>query len=128
GGGAGGGIHLIAPVISGAGTTSAVGGSSSFSGGPGRIRLDATTFTYTGSASPQPARGAPFNPPLPTNYPSVRVVSVGGVSVPLSPNNSFVVPDVLLNSASAVPVAVQASNIPVGTVVTLVLTPEIGGP
>ncbi|HBY61445.1 MAG TPA: hypothetical protein DEH78_16610 [Solibacterales bacterium] len=127
GGGGGGAIHIVAPNITGGGILRANGGSATvWPGAIGRIRLDATTLNFAGTVSPAASTGPLFNPPLPSNVPTVRVVSIGGVNVPLSPNNSFTLPDVVINSTTAVPVLVQAANIPVGTVVTLNLTPEIG--
>jgi hypothetical protein len=47
------------------------------------------------------------------------VVSVNGVSLPATPTGSFVTPDVSINSTAAVPVVINATNIPVGTPLTL---------
>jgi len=49
----------------------------------------------------------------------LTVVSVNGVSVASPPMASFTTADVNINSSAAVPVVVNASNIPPGTVPTL---------
>lgn len=58
--------------------------------------------------------------------PAPRVVSVRGNLVAISPTGAFAVPDVSVNSNVALPVAISASNVPVGTVVTLTIFPENG--
>jgi hypothetical protein len=55
---------------------------------------------------------------------SLRVAAVGGVGVPLNPTGSFQVPDAVISSAAPVSVEIQATGIPVGTVVTLQVYPE----
>jgi Na+-transporting NADH:ubiquinone oxidoreductase subunit NqrF len=54
--------------------------------------------------------------PLPKNVPSARVVSVAGVPVPFAPSGSFAMPDVTINQAMAVPVVIEAANVPPGMV------------
>jgi hypothetical protein len=43
-----------------------------------------------------------------------------------SPSGSFTVPDVTVNSTTALPVSITASNIPIGTTVTLLIYSENG--
>ena len=128
GGGSGGAIQLLAPALSGSGAIQATGGPSSVnSGAPGRIRLEAIQHSFTGSFNPGPVRATPFNRNLaPANLPSLRVVSVDGAPVPTDSSGSFTVPDVTINKGTAVTVAVEARNIPVGTIVKLHLLSEGG--
>ncbi len=126
GGGSGGAIHLVATTVGGAGSVRANGGAATYGGSVGRIRFDASTHSFTGTSQPAASLGPLANPPQPTSFPSVRVVSVGGVTVPASPGNSFLVPDVAINSATPVSVVVQARDIPIGSTVTLTLSPEAG--
>lgn len=44
--------------------------------------------------------------------------------LPASPTGSFATPDVSINTPNSVNVVVQASNIPVGTLVTLQITSD----
>jgi hypothetical protein len=126
GGGSGGGIHLIASTVSGTGNLSAKGGGGSevYPGAVGRIRIDAFQQRFTGNAMPTASLGTPYNVPLPADVPSVRVVSVAGISVPSTPTGSFTMPDVTINQAVAVPVVIEAFNVPVGVVVQVYLTSE----
>ena len=125
GGGAGGAVRLVASTVSGTGSiTVATTGTNSCgaSGDLGIIRLEAVTFSGTLPGT----RATPFNLFLPTTPTSVRVTSVAGVPVSPSPTGSFTMPDVTINSGSAVPFAIEAKNIPVGTVVTLQVISENG--
>ena len=134
GGGGGGGIRLVAPRISGQGTLSAVGGSwlgccAACNPGPrsgsGVIRLEAFQHEFSGGGS----RHTPFALFLtPTPPPSVRVVSVAGVSVPPDPTGSFTMPDVTIDRSTPVTVAIEGHNIPLGTIVELFLFSEDGAP
>jgi len=127
--GSGGGIHLQAQTITGAGSINASGGlscSAGYSVGDGRIRIDANTNSFTGTVTPAPTSGAPFNTPLPTTAPTVHLVNVNGVAVPPAPLGSFTAPDVTINSNTAVNIAIAASNVPLGTVVKLYLASETG--
>jgi hypothetical protein len=63
---------------------------------------------------------------LPTLPVSIQVVSINGVALPTTPSGSFQTPDVIINSSSPVPVAIQTSGIPPGTVLTLFVFAENG--
>lgn len=129
GGGSGGGIRIVANTIVTNGALLDVRGGSGLSGGPGRIRVEAfslqggfntASVTTFSQGLPGPVR------PL-ANSPSVRIVSIGGVNVPASPTASyFVPPDIILNPAAANPIAValQASNVPLGTVISVSVITE----
>jgi hypothetical protein len=120
GAGSGGSIHLIAPSINGSGTVNAVGGNGSTTAPNGAIRIEAGTYTNgLGLSTPYTVASTP-NLYLPNASPgTITVVSVGGVSLPATPTGSFVTPDASINSTPAVPVVINGTNIPVGTVLTL---------
>ncbi len=52
---------------------------------------------------------------------------MNGIVLPASPTGSWTTPDVSINTANSVNVVVQATNIPVGTVVTLQVTSDQAG-
>jgi hypothetical protein len=127
GGGSGGAIRLIAPTICGNGQIRASRNFTSFNNGSyGRIRMEAFQHAFTGFVDPAPHFVTPGLVFPPANAPSVRVVRIAGVDVPLNPTGSFIMPDVELDNASAVTLEIEARNIPPGTVVELTLTPETG--
>jgi hypothetical protein len=51
---------------------------------------------------------------------------VAGVPIPANPTGSFQIPDASINQSTPATVAIQASNIPLGTVVTLYISSENG--
>jgi hypothetical protein len=129
GGGSGGAIHLVAPTITGGGALSARGGvrpgpEFGSGGGVGRIRVDALAQQFAGTSNPGASLGTPWAVPLPTNVPILRVTSVGGVAVPPNPTGSFTIPDVVLNVTTPVAFEIEATNVPVATVVKLYLISE----
>jgi hypothetical protein len=130
GSGGGGAIRLVASIISGTGTLSANGGPGGCAGGPGgngRLRLEAFQNNFTGTLNTQFTRSSPTNTFLSaTPPPSIRVVSVAGAPVPSTPNGSFELPDVTINQDSAVPVAIEAKFVPVGTIVKVHIFSEDG--
>lgn len=132
GGGAGGAIRLMAPTIGGNGTLSAAGGRGmppntinnwvQTGGANGAIRLETFTNNFVGSGTFQSAftLGSPFSTFLPTvGPPSIAIASINGVNVSQPPTGVLATPDVSINTNSAVQMTVQASNIPLGTVITL---------
>lgn len=88
------------------------------------MRIEAFTIgsiTATGSLY----TATPFGLFLSTaGLPSVKVVSVGGNPVATNPTGTFTIPDVTVNSNQPLAVAIQASNVPLGTVVTLQIFSE----
>jgi len=63
------------------------------------------------------------------NMPQLRIASIGGVAAPALPNGSFhALPDIVVPTSQPNPVTVtiEASNIPLNTVVQLTLTPDSG--
>lgn len=115
-GGAGesGSVRLVASKISGGASIAA-----------GRLRIEASTNTYTGgvpantSFTQFPAR------PIPTALPVLRVTAVNGVAAPTSPIGSLATPDINFPTAITgnVTVNIAASNIPVGTLVSVRVVP-----
>jgi hypothetical protein len=131
GGGSGGSIHLQA----GQGITfehfsnqlRAFGGqdASGIRAGSGRIRMDTPSGTVTGTTliEPPPVVGFLVNVPLPV-IPTVKVTTVDGVSVPQSPQGLYTIPDLSINNTNPVTVNVEATEIPLGTQLTLIITTE----
>lgn len=123
GAGAGGGIRLVAQTIAGHGNLTVSGGASNCGvGTSGIIRLEGNSISYTGGESGNVAFGTPFATFVPTAAnppPTVRVQTVGGVTVNPNPTGSFTTPDVTINTSVVVPVVVQASYVPLGTIIHL---------
>lgn len=131
GGGSGGAIRLVAPTITGNGQLYAQAGSAAGNcggrGGDGRIRLEATTLSYTGSSTPLAVASLPQPLFPPAGQPSLAIASVGGVAAPANPSGSVLTtPDITLPPGTASPVAVVliASNVPLGTAVQVVASPQ----
>lgn len=139
GGGSGGAIKLMADVISGEGTLSAAGGSGSAAsggtnsskggnGGYGRIRLEAQTIVRTSGTTPAYTYSSTPAYVFPQNLPVLAISSIGSVAAPAAPSGQYSSPDVVLpvGAANPINITVQASNIPVGTTVTLTVQPQVG--
>ena len=133
GNGSGGAIRILAPAFSGRGTLEVKGGQNfNFGfGDQGRIRVETTdnrfAGTITGYSRVVTLSSNVIFLPASNSIAKVRAVKVGGVSVPLSPTGSFVVPDVAINQSGAVVVEIKASNIPLGTLVNLEIDNETLG-
>lgn len=129
GSGAGGGIRLVAPVVSISGHLNASAGLGFHpcqGGSNGVVRIEAFSIGSI-NASGSYYTATPFGLFVsPAGTPAVTVISVGGNPVATSPTGTFIVPDVTVNSSTALPFVVQAANVPVGTVVTLVIFSENG--
>ena len=134
GGGSGGAIRLVATTITGSGGSinvaggsgggqSAVGGA----GSVGRIRVEAYTNAATITYTQVPSVDQPGVVALP-NAPSLTITSVAGVAAPSSPTGSFAIPDIVLPAGTANPMTItlSASNIPLGTTVTVTVKPLDG--
>jgi hypothetical protein len=134
GGGEGGSVRLVTRTLSGAGLIDVSGGNGPFggtaNGAGGRVRLEANTNAYTGSISG--ASSGSFtqfpNAAFPANIPTLRIASIGGIVVPTSPTGNWATPDISFATAPTNPVtvALTASQIPVGTTISLRVTPAIG--
>ena len=131
GAGSGGAIRLVAPQITSSGTLSAQGGFGG--GGDGRIRLEAFVFgTVSASTTPTPSIVLAPGPitanstPALIKLPALTISSVGGVANAATPGGSYTAADVSLPTGTSNPVTVTltASNIPLGTAVTVKLIPQ----
>ncbi len=132
GGSAGGAIRVVAQSIAGTGALEALGGPGGSlqgccdagAGGNGRIRMEANTFTFTGSTNPVRSFDVP-GPVFVPNNPTLRISAVGGQAAPAAPTG---VGDVTLPQGVAQPVsiALQASQVPLGTTATVTVKPTNG--
>ncbi len=132
GGGSGGSIRLVANSIIGGALFEVSGGRGStrningFFASVGRIRVEAFDLTQFTSSNYDFSRGLP-SPAILPNPPSLRITAVGGVSAPVNPKASFAAnPDIIVPTTvtNPVTVSIQASNIPLGTVVQVTQTTE----
>ena len=138
-GGSGGAIRLIANVITGAGTLNVSGGvaGGAFNslpgggvGGAGFVRIEAFNFSsFNPSVFTNTVTFGLPNPVTISAGPALRIASVAGVPAPATPLGSLAgVPDIVVPSTTANPVtvAIEAANIPLGTVVQVTLIPLNG--
>jgi hypothetical protein len=133
GGGAGGAIRLVANTLTGSAVLLAGGGLTNCGlpgrGGRGYIRIEACTNSLTFSnSSGYVSYSRPGSVTLP-NAPQLSITSIAGINAPTNPSGSFNgTPDVVLPASTTNPVnmALQAANVPVGTVVQVSLQPESG--
>src|SRR5437870_4248827 len=132
GAGSGGAIRLVAPQITSSGTLTAQGGDSQ-PASAGRIRLEAFVFgTVSSSTTPTPSIVFAPGPITATSTPALiklpvlTISSVGGVANAATPGGSYTAADVSLPTGTSNPVTVTltASNIPLGTAVTVKLIPQ----
>lgn len=139
-GGSGGAIRLVATSISGSGSLYAVGGCVNQDnnpgnfcgtdgwfgrgGSPGRIRLEAEAYTFTGPVSPAVVVDTP-GPLFISAAPSLRISQVADQAVPASPTGTA---DVVLPASTTGPVTVTfaTTNVPVGNIITLRVVPAYG--
>lgn len=130
GGGSGRAIRLVTPTIAGNGHLNVAGGTGaggSGNGGPGVVRLEAFTVSsglIFDAGGAFVTRGFPVDQSSLRPTSSVRVTAVAGVATLPNPSGSFVVPDVTISNGSAVPVEIEATGVPPGTVVTLQVYPQ----
>jgi len=146
GGGSGGAIRLIANTLTSAGSiqngvlnvgggsggaNNIFGGPVGGSGGPGYVRVEAYDISNFNPTT-NPINIISFALPHPItapNAPSLRIASVGGINAPANPLGSLQgVPDIIVPSSQANPVnvALEGANLPVGTIVQVILTPATG--
>lgn len=142
--GSGGAIRIVATTISGNGTINASQPNTSYStyntsgscwvsgnyayyggmGAPGRIRLEAETFSRTAASNPVHSFGSPSSAFV-AGLPTLRITSVAGVAAPASPTGNA---DITLPSTTPNPVTVEfaTTGVPVGNTVSLRVTPAYG--
>ncbi len=135
GGGSGGGIRLLADTISGGGALRAYGGvcqgcpadARTANGGAGRIRIGAYDFSgLTDPGDPNWIAGPPGPIFPPSDAPTLRATLVDTVSVPADPEAGIMTADLEISSSSVVTVEIEATNIPAGTTVNVIVTPHNG--
>lgn len=129
GGGSGGALRLVATTLEGNGSFSVAGAlagvwpnvGAQTGAGTGRLRLEAETCTRPGCPSNLPG------PLFVAGLPTLRIASVAGVAAPAAPTGSA---DIVLPSTTNNPVEVviASSNVPLGTTVTVTVTPPRGNP
>ena len=95
-------------------------------GSVGRIRLEAETFTRTAATNPPYTQGAPGSLVV-TGIPTIRIASVGGHDAPAEPTGNS---DIILPTDAPNPVAVglAATHIPLGTTISVTVSPPHGAP
>jgi hypothetical protein len=128
GAGSGGAIHLVAPTILGNGSLTAYVPSYGPSYGQGIIRFSTTTNSFTGNTTPAFIQSALYLPPANSTLPlpSLTITQVNGVAVSAEANGQILNPDVVISASNAVTVNLAASNIPLGTIVSLRVTAQFG--
>ena len=146
--GAGGAIHLIAPTVTGNGLLTAVSGNGYENIGvtqgyagfyTGLVRFSTTNNTFTGPVdgtanvnafgSSYFVSGPIYNPPANStlSLPSLSITQVNGTAVPANPSGNPATPDIQISATTPVTINIAATNIPVGTIVTLRLTSGTSG-
>lgn len=129
GGGSGGAVRLVATTITGSGGSISVSGGYGYllSGSVGRIRIEAFTSTATINLTQTSSIAQPGVLALPNGL-GLAITSVAGVATPTSPTGSFATPDITLPADTANPMTITlaASNIPLGTTVTVTVKPIDG--
>ena len=134
-GGSGGAIRLIATNVVGGGALEAKGGCAQEGndcnvyyapGSLGRIRVEAETFSYTGTSNPWFMPGSP-SATIVAASPSLTITSVAGTVVSPTPSgiDDVVLPATLTNP---VIVALRTSNVPLGSTVQIRVVPAQGLP
>ena len=120
--GSGGGIKLMADRINGNGVLWARGGRTLQDDAGGRIRLEAFFRPLAANALPPATATAPTATPDFTDLPILSVISVDGENVTQPPTGNLQTPDVVFTDEGLVTIVVEATNIPIGTPVTLRIT------
>lgn len=133
GGGAGGSIRLVAPVLTATSGQLDLSSGQTFRGTPaagGLVRIEGDTgqfnITITGQSNGSiVATPGPLTPP---NTPTLRLTSIGDLTVPEAPTGNVDSPDVIFSTPPTGPVTVSlaASNIPLGTSAKVRVTPQTG--
>jgi len=138
GAGSGGAVRLVASRIEGSGSVSAVGGSligayfnlyTVTSAGSGRIRLDTIDNAFNGSVSGSFTQGfQPIILPAAGQGSQLAIQSIGGIAVGSNPNGVLANPDLVIPPQQQNPmnVVVGCSNLPLNTLITVVVRPANG--
>lgn len=128
GSGAGGAIRLIAPTVTGpASSLDASGPNAGFDGSHGRIRIDADDVLLTGTSVPNYSTDGYMIPVFPpANYPTLRATMVDGEPITTEPVTGMESAEAGISNPGSVTVSIEATNIPVGTVVIVHVIPGRG--
>ena len=130
GSGSGGAVRLVASIITGAGGIGTTG--SYWGGGDGRVRFDSYLNSFAGSVDAAVfSQGSQFVViPTAGSGTHLTITSVGGVSVSASPTGIVTTPDAVISAQQSNPIAiaVQCAAIPLGTQITVTVTPVNGPP
>jgi hypothetical protein len=129
-GGSGGAIRILANRVTGAGPLNAAGGnggSGAPAGQPGRVRLEALTDTYTGTATPVALRTGTPGPIVDSIAPDVAITAIDGANVPADPQGYRGAVDVIVPAPGLVRVDLRTRDVPTGTDVEVSVKPEVGG-
>ena len=123
GAGSGGAIRLVANSLSGSPVLAVNGGVVFFgtAASPGYVRVEANDLIQFTPSDNSFSRGLP-SPAILPKAPSLKIVSVGGVNAPANPAASLALnPDIVVPTSvtNPVTVSIQATNIPLGTVVQI---------
>jgi hypothetical protein len=132
GSGSGGAIRLLADKVSGKGLLRAKGGQKpgfqSGAGGDGRIRVEADSIDVTDPGNPAATFDLSPGPIFPdASAPTLTATMVMGDIVPADPLAGIETTDMVVADTAEVTIEIEATNIPVGTLVEVVLVPD-GGP
>ena len=133
-GGSGGAVRLIATTLTGNGVINAVGGDGGRwpnsnpnpYGGAGRIRLEAEIMTRTAATNPAFTQSVP-GALVVSGVPTIRIAAVAGQAAPAEPTGHA---DIILPTDAPNPVAVSlaTTHVPLGTTITVIVTPPHGAP
>lgn len=138
GGGSGGAIRLIANTLIGTGSLDVrgeLGGTITVSnaggtGGRGYLRAEAYDYSaFNPNLNTVPLVTTQPNPVTVPNAAQIRIASIAGVSVPVTPKGSlYSPPDLVLPAAlpNPVSIAIEAANVPADSVVQIAVAPAIG--
>lgn len=135
GGGSGGSARLVAPTVEGGGSIDVrggpggVGNETGGNGSAGRVRIesyDPPNFSID-PAEADVRYATPGNVLPSAEAPFVRIAAIDGVAAPASPSGSYAPADVTVDAAGPITIALEASNIPLGTEIQLRLNSEDEG-
>lgn len=133
GGGSGGAVRLVANTVKGSGTINVSGGTSAYGsaqGGAGFVRIEAfsnTGINVVGASSF--LRPTTPSAAIPTNLPSLRITSIGGVTVPANGTGGLPAqPDISFSQTQTgtVLLNVATSGIPINTTFNVRVAPTDG--
>lgn len=127
--GSGGAIRLRAPSVTGLGLLRAYGGSGSSDTtyGLGRIRIEASNLSVADVGIPVIVGSSTPGPIFPDpSAPTLEVTLIDTTAVPSDPDAGIETIDAVVGDIGLVTLHIQATNIPEGTVVDVILVPDGG--